>query len=248
MLSEVESNIARIGSYELSGGGCAFLIGNGDYGNTNATLPKVTHDIKLMKNSLKALNFEVKSQKDINRNDIMKNIVCDIIEEDLSQYSSFVFYFSGHGSNGNIYGSDSKKVNILEHIVTPIGLKRHFEGKPKIFLFDCCRTNKSDIKSDFTIPPDVYVAYATSMHGVSFDGGWTKHLAAGLLECAFLDADRWISSLHNVLTFARCETFKGDKQLAVSGDDSLMKLVYAKISCLHRVLEILTVMIIVFLE
>lgn len=192
-------------------------------------MEKVQFDMKLMKNALKGLRFNVQSFSDLDRMSMLENIIVNIVEADFSDSSCVLFYFSGHGSNGNICGTDWGKLNILEQIITPIGLKNTLRGKPKLFLFDCCRTNDPDtVRPSFSLPPDVYVAYATSPYDTAYDGAWSQHLALGLLEGCFYHADRWITSIHNVLTFARVKTFKRDRQLSVSGEDTLLKLFFFK--------------------
>jgi hypothetical protein len=234
MLSRVESNLAIVGSYAVARpsrdsehSGIAFLFGNENY-QTLKDLPKVKFDLEFMENALTGLKFKVHTFSDLTQTKMLKRIVNKILEADLSAYTCLLFYFSGHGSNGNICGTDGMKINIMEHVITPIGLKRSLRKKPKLFFFDCCRTKTVEARSEFPLSPNIYVAYATSPYHPSYDGEWSEFLALALLESCYPNSDRWISSIHNVLTFARVKTFEEHQSLTVSGEDTLMKLLLFK--------------------
>lgn len=225
MESRLDTRLA-VGSYEVHREenfkytGIAYL-----FGNDTQSLPKVEFDLKFMKNSLKRLQFKVKTFENLDKSDMKQEIAEIENDEDLNKYTCFLFYFSGHGSNGKICGSDHEgSLKILKHVITPIGSYNSLANKPKLFLFDCCRTaEQSDIREYHPLPADVYVAYATSQGQFAYDGYWTRFLAEAILESSYDYSDRWISSVQHILTFARVMTFREHQHLAVSGEDTLMK-------------------------
>jgi hypothetical protein len=237
-LRDAESNIALIGHYDLDTNsehtGFAYLFGNENYETGNEDrLPLVATDLKFMSNALEALKFKVTVKKDKPKQEMLNSIVDDIVEEDLSEYSCFLFYFAGHGINGKIYGKDMEEISIMNDIIGPIGTELSVSGKPMFFFFDCCRSKSSHCnyethRDSWSLSPNIYVAYATSEFSVSNDGAWTQYLAEGLLEGAFPNAPRWLTSVHNVVAYARMKAYAEKQQLSVTGDDTLLKFAFLK--------------------
>ena len=98
----------------------------------------------------------------------------------LENYSCFMFYFSGHGSQEGIRlqpdGHCVPFMAVVNDVVKLTGLL----GKPKIIIFDCCRTdrcvegfNPLDCKDFATNYCDTIVCYACSSNNVSIALG--KH-------------------------------------------------------------------------
>ena len=66
----------------------------------------------------------------------------------LDSYSSFLFYYSGHGNSKGVLLSDGS-CKPYKDIVTTISSINSLDHKPKIFIFDCCRLHKEHSSWNF---------------------------------------------------------------------------------------------------
>ena len=186
----------QIKSYENSS---IYALLIGDEGPSYRYLGFVHKDLELMEDVLKRkLNFVVSNPCLIRDNTsgrvrpLTRAILYDEYingppREEQDQYSCFLFYYSGHGdSSGILLSSDQLARVEYDEIV------QTFRGtcinKPRIFIFDCCRSNSSCSKKEpmaifcnRDIPRDVVVVFACvseeDCYGDKNGSHFTRHLA-----------------------------------------------------------------------
>ena len=102
------------------------------------SIDKLTAKSKVM-NSNVTLNFHTFCSPDFNRKMIIKH---------KNEIDSVIFVYSGHGKDSNIIFSDGKPFSIFSiHSAFDNDTIEELEGKPKIFLFDCCRGADQEFES-----------------------------------------------------------------------------------------------------
>eukprot|EP00479_Gromia_sphaerica_P006540 TRINITY_DN1890_c0_g1_i1.p1 TRINITY_DN1890_c0_g1~~TRINITY_DN1890_c0_g1_i1.p1 ORF type:complete len:216 (-),score=38.05 TRINITY_DN1890_c0_g1_i1:241-840(-) len=184
--------------------GNALVIGNGNYGDVQKSC---TRDADAMVNILKKIGFDVIYLQNVSSGEILET-TRKLRLMDHSEASSFLMYFSGHGSKNVIYGNGSEDAVEIIEIVEMFQPDRckSLSGKPKIFLWDCCRGElKSKAfeseDSDFLAPSfcDFVYGYSTALNHQAYIGSlgdtdglsiWTyflqKHLKNILQLCILL--------------------------------------------------------------
>lgn len=122
--------------------GYALLLGSSRYNTSDGPLKCVETDLEVMKNVLKDSGWTVESPYGCNteREGCRKKIK-ELGQANLACYSCFMFYFSGHGSKeGMLFQPDGGVLPFKEAIDSVVALES-LQGKPKILIFDCCRTD-----------------------------------------------------------------------------------------------------------
>lgn len=125
--------------------GYALLLGcSAHSASPSSSPPLVREDLATMENTLKKMGWRVYSpcldETGVANltGDSCEQIVNNLEREELEKHSCFMLYYSGYGVANGILGS-SGKVIPYKDIVNKIGHLDVIAGKPKIFVFDCCR-------------------------------------------------------------------------------------------------------------
>ena len=131
--------------------GYALLLGSSKFDATSEPLLCVKTDLKTMKCVLEDTGWHVKapygpSTSGENYADAMEELRG---KSDLSSYSCFMFYFSGHGTPEGMLLQPHNLAPFKEVIDAIQGIKS-LEGKPKILIFDCCRQDSTDHSAAFS--------------------------------------------------------------------------------------------------
>ena len=171
--------------------GACCLIGNKGV-NTEQPLYSTRNDVDDL-----AAVFEHVGVKVLVREHFLEMRTEDVISilnrlKNLDQYSCFIFYYTGHGKNCGIHldgGHTFRFKRIVDFIMSISGLL----GKPKVFLFDCCRVYTDDaIKRDKCCKTE---AYRDCVIGYACSSG----------EEAFISDDPFAKN-HSIFTKALCTT------------------------------------------
>lgn len=124
--------------------GYALLLGCETHTSQEHPSPSVREDINSMENTLKKLDWKVYSPcVDGTRTidltvDSCEQIINNLESPELNECSCFMLYYSGYGVASGVVGSSGRVVTYKD-IVTKLSGLATIEGKPKIFIFDCCR-------------------------------------------------------------------------------------------------------------
>ncbi len=184
--------------------GYAILLGNDREYPADPELLPVKKDLGLMNDVLHSCGWKVSPiaghpGMTLKQFDAMFN---PILSSDFDQYSCFMFYYTGHGNSKGLLLSDGcckSYVDIVQRVSSIYSLV----GKPKIFIFDSCRSGKEKShhwnffkgitkahtknKSANYPPSDTLICYSANegMQGYSHDNDgscYTFHLAAKLRQ------------------------------------------------------------------
>ena len=151
MDSQNERSTSRtLPSYEIREPvGYALLLGcGGSHGPVDQERPShrqtILEDIGMMEGTLNNLGWAVFSPC-LEGGECVEftaesceQIVNNLESPELSRFSCFLLYYSGRGTAGGIVASNGRVVPFKD-IVTKIATLNAIAGKPKIFIFDCCR-------------------------------------------------------------------------------------------------------------
>lgn len=101
-------------------------------------------DIKMLEKLFGALDFKVKIERNLKREEIYK-VLDNISYEDHSNYDCFVLCLMSHGLEGFVYGADGERV-LLETVRGFFSNSRcsTLKGKPKLFVIQACRGSDKD--------------------------------------------------------------------------------------------------------
>ena len=110
-------------------------------------LKSVPEDLKLMENTLKDCQFQV-TNRSLVEGEVAKferghldGILNDLASvPELADYSCYLFYYSGHGCHDGILTATRECITFSE-IVVGVGKLLKESHKPRIFIFDCCRSD-----------------------------------------------------------------------------------------------------------
>lgn len=177
----------------------AYVIGNGNY--RDDSLPNAVNDAEMMTNVLENLGFEVKTYKNLNRDEFGSCIY--EFKTDLYGVSIALFYYAGHGfeyrGRNFLVPCDAPEGNSdiendyvdITDLVNEISKEDDFIS---IVILDCCRTNiertrgsnKNSI-SNFIAPQGTFIAFATSpgegaSDGSGSNGVYTESLCRYIYE------------------------------------------------------------------
>lgn len=148
-------------------------------------------DVNIMEQTLRRLNFvvAVKVMDSSLEKRQVKEIIAQISDLDLTEHSSFLFYYSGHGDESGLVLPDGHMIE-YKNVISSVCECESLQGKPKIFLFDCSRTSLPvgsfhvESISKETTPPDCLVVFATQHHGRAFgDPDRGSFFTTNLAEC-----------------------------------------------------------------
>ncbi len=123
--------------------GYAVLLGNDREYPADPDLLPVMKDLGLMNDVLHSCGWKVSPiaghpDMTLKQFDAMFN---PILFSDFDQYSCFMFYYTGHGNSKGLLLSDGCCKPYVD-IVRRVSLIDSLVGKPKIFIFDSCRSEK----------------------------------------------------------------------------------------------------------
>ena len=133
--------------------GYALLLGCNTHPSQQRPSPSISQDLQMMEDTLKKIGWKVENPclnsgagaaVDLTVNSC-EQIINNLETPEMSQFSCFMLYYSGHGVASGIIGSNGHVVTYRD-IVTKIGCLNILAQKPKIFIFDCCRhTHQKDL-------------------------------------------------------------------------------------------------------
>jgi|ERR1712137_8512 len=121
--------------------GLALVIGNSEY-QTLDYLPGVEGDVEQITQALQILRYETICIMNVTAAEMRRRIT-NFAQRCLETDDSCILYFSGHGGDGLLVGTDDRYVNISSEIVPILADNLPgptWEEKPKILIFDCCRS------------------------------------------------------------------------------------------------------------
>jgi hypothetical protein len=166
--------------------GLAVMIHNYEFTNPDyLNFPKVAYENDLKSfMTLEKFNFQIhnvyQNQTEAQISQIIEYYTSTF---DYSNYATVFFCMSSHGKLHTFISSDSIEIDIQTKIIEPFYKVDSLKNKPKIFLLDCCRGNKTinksydnnvdnrknqiiieseDIKLKFDNLSDVFKAFATT--------------------------------------------------------------------------------------
>ena len=90
-----------------------------------------------------SFGFTIQACNNLTKSAVLK-VLADTAKKDFHNYDCFVCVIVSHGSDGKVFGTDDKAVN-LEAITAHFNCKRcpKLEGKPKIFLIEAFQRAES---------------------------------------------------------------------------------------------------------
>ena len=101
-------------------------------------------DVQSLEKLFEALDFKVKTERNIGRNRILK-VLDDISGDNHREYDCFVLWLMSHGQDGLFYGSDGDTVlidtvrNFFNNANCP-----SLKGKPKLIFIQACRGHQKE--------------------------------------------------------------------------------------------------------
>ena len=145
---------------------CCFLVANSGE-NTDRPLYFTSNDLTYVSTTFKRIGAEVMYEhmyKGMEAQDV-DNLLYKLKTTSLKECPCFVFYYSGHGKECGIQLDATTTFPFLT-IIDAINSLRDLEGKPKVFIFDCCRVFDEEQKSHKNCKVESYrdcvIAYACS--------------------------------------------------------------------------------------
>lgn len=117
---------------------CCLIANSGE--NTNTPLYYTANDLQHVATTFKLIQAKVVIEyryKGMDSQDV-ENLLNQLKTMDLRECPCFIFYYSGHGKDCGIQ-LDENSTFSFRRIVELITSLPDLEGKPKVFIFDCCR-------------------------------------------------------------------------------------------------------------
>ena len=122
--------------------GYALLLGSSRYSTREGRLKCVETDLAVVQAVLRDGGWQVDSPYGCNaEKQGCEEKIRELGQANLEQYSCFLFYFSGHGSHEGMLFQPDGGVIPYKHVVDSVLALEDLRGKPKILIFDCCRTD-----------------------------------------------------------------------------------------------------------
>ena len=144
---------------------CCLVANSGD--NTDRPLYFISNDLEYVSATFKRIGTEVMFEhvyKGMETRDV-ENLLDKLRNTSLKECPCFVFYYSGHGKECGIQLDANTTFPFLT-IVDCIYSLKDLEGKPKVFIFDCCRVldDKPENHKNCKVESytDCVIAYACS--------------------------------------------------------------------------------------
>ena len=114
---------------------------------TGSSVLPTNEDVEIVKATFEQINVKValsENYKELTEGNI-NEILFKLNETNFIEWPCFIFYYTGHGNANGIQltnGSTYPFIGIVDRISSLPTLK----GKPKVFIFDCCRQYDVDKK------------------------------------------------------------------------------------------------------
>ena len=122
--------------------GYALLLGSSRYSTREGQLKCVETDLAVVQAVLRDSGWQVDSPYGCNaEKQGCEEKIRELGQANLEKYSCFLFYFSGHGSHEGMLFQPDGGVIPYKHVVDSVLALEDLRGKPKILIFDCCRTD-----------------------------------------------------------------------------------------------------------
>jgi hypothetical protein len=137
--------------------GLAVMINNFEFtSNRFPNFPKNVSDKDTESfGTLKDFNFQIEEVMLNQTKAQITEIIAKYTSFDYADYACILFCMSSHGEQNTIISSDCVGIDIQTEIIEPFYKVASLENKPKIFLFDCCRGNKSVKKAPGNSDADI---------------------------------------------------------------------------------------------
>ena len=121
--------------------GYALLLGSSRYKTSEGPLKCVETDLAAMEVVLRDSGWDMDAPYGCNaEKEGYEEKIQELRQANLEKYSCFLFYFSGHGSHEGMLFQPDGGVVAYKNVIDDVIALEHFRGKPKILIFDCCRT------------------------------------------------------------------------------------------------------------
>ena len=122
--------------------GYALLLGSSRYETSLSPLKCVGKDLSVMEDVLNRCGWKVDCPFGVNtEKEGCERVIRELGRNNLDMYSCFMFYFSGHGSQEGMLFQPNGRVVSYRQVVDAVLALKNFCDKPKIIIFDCCRTD-----------------------------------------------------------------------------------------------------------
>ena len=145
---------------------CCCLVANSGE-NTKSPLHSISNDLQFVSTTFKRVGAEIMFEqryKGMELQDV-ENLLTKLKTTSLKKCPCFVFYYTGHGKDCGIQLDADSTFPFLDIIGTITSLP-DLAGKPKVFIFDCCRVvdEEPERRNNCKIQSykDCVIAYACS--------------------------------------------------------------------------------------
>jgi len=117
---------------------CCLIANSGE--NTNTPLYYTANDLQHVSTTFKLIQAKVVIEQRYRGMEFqdVKNLLNQLKAMDLKECPCFIFYYSGHGKDCGIQLGENSTFPFRE-IVELVTSLPDLGGKPKVFIFDCCR-------------------------------------------------------------------------------------------------------------
>lgn len=120
--------------------GCAMILGSNKVAGSAQLF--VSKDVDMMKDTLEDGGWEMMCVHSELKRDELSVALSGLKQQcNHKDYSAFFFYYTGHGVAEGVVLNDGNMVEYTD-IVNIVSNIRALEGKPKIFVFDCCKVRQ----------------------------------------------------------------------------------------------------------
>lgn len=150
---------------------CCLVANSGE--NTNKPLHFTSNDLEHVAVTFKRIHAIIVHQqryKGMELQDV-ENLLNKLKTLDLRDCPCFIFYYSGHGKDCGIQ-LDENTTYHFHKIIDVIASLPDLEGKPKVFIFDCCRVFPNEPANYGPCKAEAYtdciIAFACSSGEVAF--------------------------------------------------------------------------------
>ena len=196
---------------------CVLVANTGE--NTSKPIYSTENDLQYVATTFARIGAKIEFQrryKGMERLDV-ENLLNTLKATNLKRCPCFVFFYSGHGGEAGIQLDETSSYP-FHKIVDSITALPCLKGKPKVFIFDCCRVyngpkcNKNCKVESYT---DCVIAYACSKGEQAFitDSKYTKNNSVFTKAfCSMLMSKHHRWSLVSILVHASSLTNRSMKE------------------------------------